>query len=269
MTEELPDHETSVQSAGGPIDTADPAPQAIAEAGLFPMLQSLARIVTIALFILTFIVQPFRIPSASMERTLLVGDFLLVNKQVYGPTSAWHGLLPYGKIRRGEIVVFHYPVDPSLYLVKRVIGLPGDSLRLIGGTVYVNGSPLHEPYAVFRQTRADNYRDNFPQMSEADPAVETRWWIQMRSLVKGGELTVPPGSYFVMGDNRNDSQDSRYWGFVQRAAIVGEPLLIYLSLREPDMEAPQHPGTPAVNTVPEPLPLLDKVRWMRTLQVVR
>ncbi len=165
------------------------------------MLQSLARIITIALFILTFIVQPFRIPSASMERTLLVGDFLLVNKQVYGPPGLWPHPLPYRNIQRGEIIVFYYPVDPSLHLVKRVVGLPGDRLHLVNGRVFVNGVALHEPYAVYRPTRADNYRDNFPQMEEADPAIETRWWIQMRSLVQDGELTVPPGDYFVMGDN--------------------------------------------------------------------
>jgi len=258
--------ETTVQQAAPPIDTTDIPHRAhyAPDAGVLHMLQSLARIVTIALFILTFIVQPFRIPSASMERTLLVGDFLLVNKQVYGPAGIWSHLLPYRNMQRGEIIVFHYPVDPSTYLVKRVIGLPGDRLRLIGGRVFVNGVALHEPYAVFRPSRADNYRDNFPQMEDADPAIETRWWIQMRSLVQDGELTVPPGDYFVMGDNRNDSQDSRYWGFVPRANIVGEPLLIYLSLHEPDADEP-------LPQAPESFPnsLMDKLRWGRTLQVVR
>lgn len=225
------------------------------------MLQSLARIITIALFILTFIVQPFRIPSASMERTLLVGDFLLVDKLVYGPPGPWSHLLPYRNIQRGEIVVFYYPVDPSQHVVKRVIGLPGDRLHLASGRVFVNGVALREPYAVYRPARADNYRDNFPQMEEADPAIETRWWIQMRSLVQDGELTVPPGDYFVMGDNRNDSQDSRYWGFVPRAAVEGEPLLVYLSLREPDMEEPL-PNLPAPASQ-------NRLRWERTLHIIR
>jgi len=227
------------------------------------MLQSLARIVTIALFFLTFIAQPFRIPSASMERTLLVGDFLLVNKQIYGPAGIWPHLLPYRNPQRGDIIVFHYPVDPNTYLVKRVIGMPGDHLRLIGGRVFINGVALGEPYAVYRPSRPDNYRDNFPQMDEADPAIEARWWIQMRSLVQNGELTVPPGSYFAMGDNRNDSEDSRYWGFVPRENIVGEPLLIYLSLREPDTED-SLPRLPATTSDP-----LNKLRWERTLHVVR
>jgi len=252
-----------VQETTPPIDTTD-LPRRAPDAGVLHMLQSLARIVTIALFFLTFIAQPFRIPSASMERTLLVGDFLLVNKQVYSPAGIWSHLLPYRNMQRGEIIVFHYPVDPATYLVKRVIGLPGDHLRLSGGRVFVNGVALREPYAIFRPSRADNYRDNFPQMEDADPAIETRWWIQMRSLVQNDELTVPPGDYFVMGDNRNDSQDSRYWGFVPRANIVGEPLLIYLSLHEPDTDEP-------LPQAPESFPnsLMDKLRWGRTLQVVR
>ncbi len=257
--------ETIVQQAGPPIDVTD-LPQRQHEAGLLPMLQSLARIVAIALFILTFIVQPFRIPSASMERTLLVGDFLLVNKQIYGPPGIWSHLLPYRNIQRSEIVVFYYPVDSSLHLVKRVVGLPGDHLRLIGGRVFVNGVALREPYAIYSPSHADNYRDNFPQMEDADPAIETRWWIQMRSLVQNGELTVPPGDYFVMGDNRNDSQDSRYWGFVPRAAIEGEPLLVYLSLREPDTEDPLAP-VPSIPAAPESP--LNKLRWERILHVIR
>lgn len=254
-----------IQQAAPSIDVAD-TPRHRNDAGVLAMLQSLARIITIALFFLTFIAQPFRIPSASMQNTLLVGDFLLVNKQVYGPASIWSHLLPYRDIQRGEIIVFHYPVDPSLHVVKRVIGIPGDHLHLTGGHVFVNGVALHEPYAIYRPSHADNFRDNFPQMEDADPAIETRWWIQMRSLVQDGELTVPPGEYFVMGDNRNDSQDSRYWGFVPRAAIVGEPLLIYLSLREPDTEEPlpQAPTPPAA-----PASFLNKARWERTLQVIR
>jgi signal peptidase I len=254
--------DTVIQQAAPPIDVSD-APRHLHDTGILAMLQSLARIITIALFFLTFIAQPFRIPSASMERTLLVGDFLLVNKQVYGAPGIWSHLLPYRNIQRGEIIVFHYPVDPSVHVVKRVIGLPGDRFHLANGRVFVNGVALHEPYAIYSASRADNYRDNFPQMEDADPAIETRWWIQMRSLVQDGELTVPPGDYFVMGDNRNDSQDSRYWGFVPRANIVGEPLLIYLSLREPDAEEP----LPQIPTAPESF--LNKARWERTLRIIR
>jgi signal peptidase I len=258
--------ETSIEQAAPPIDVKDsPCAVPTNDSGVLSMLQSLARIVTIALFLLTFIVQPFRIPSASMERTLLVGDFLLVNKQIYGPPGFWSSLLPYRNIQRGEIIVFHFPSDPATHLVKRVVAIPGDRIRLHNGRVFINGVSQQEPYAIFRPSWPDNYRDNFPQMDEADPAIKTRWWIQMRSLVRDGELTVPPGNYFAMGDNRNDSEDSRYWGFVPRENIVGEPLLIYLSLREPDTEETL-PHLPAP-TAPESL--LDKARWSRILHVIR
>ena len=254
--------DTSIATEDQPIDTTERIHYA-GEPGVLSMLQSLGTIITVALFILTFIVQPFRIPSASMQPALMVGDFLLVNKQVYGPPGQWGWLLPYSDMRRGEIAVFHYPVDPAMHLVKRVIGLPGDRLRLGNGRVYINGAPLKEPYTFYQPSRPDYYRDNFPQMEEADPAIETRWWIQMRSLVQNGELTVPPGSYFVMGDNRNDSDDSRYWGFVPRSAVVGEPLLIYLSLRDSDAETPL-PKASGQSSSP-----LQRWRWDRVLKVVR
>ena len=203
----------------------------------------------VALFIITFTVQPFRIPSASMEPTLLVGDFLLVDKQI--STSHFPAFAPASLIHRGDLIVFHYPVDPSLHLVKRVIGLPGDQLRLRDGHVLIDGRALGEPYAVFRPSAPDSYRDDFPRLDRADPAVDSRWWIQMHSLVANGELTIPPDSYFVLGDNRNNSEDSRYWGLVPRAAIVGKPFLIYLSLSEPG-------GS-----------LLHFARWERTLRIVR
>jgi signal peptidase I len=201
--------------------------------GLLPAFQSIVNLIVVALFIITFTVQPFRIPSASMEPTLLVGDFLLVEKQV-GFEVASHWFPPAGEIHRGDVVIFHFPVDASLHLVKRVIGLPGDHLRMRDGHVYIDGIALHEPYAVYRSVAPDSYRDEFPMLVNADPGVDSRWWIQMHTLVAHGELTVPPDSYFVLGDNRNDSEDSRYWGLVPRAAIVGKPLLVYFSLNEPD-----------------------------------
>ena len=194
--------------------------------------QSLLYVIVVALFLITFTVQPFRIPSESMEPTLLVGDFLLVNKQVTSDATAASpgGILPASQIRRGELIVFHYPLDPSMHLVKRVIGLPGDHLRLREGRVFIDGHPLIEPYAVYRPAGNDSWRDDFPRTSSTDPGVDSQWWIRMHSLVAHGELTIPPGSYFVLGDNRNDSEDSRYWGLVPRAAIVGTPFLIYFSL---------------------------------------
>jgi signal peptidase I len=197
-------------------------------------LASLLRTVVVALFLLTFVVQPFLIPSESMEHTLLVGDFLLVNKQVYAPAagiSRW--LLPYREVTRGDIVVFHFPQDTERFLVKRVVGIPGDRLRIDDGRVMVNGLILDEPYAAFEPAASNPFRDNFPAKVYTDPAVDPAWWRQMQSLTHDGELVVPAGEYFVLGDNRNHSNDSRLWGFVPRAEIVARPMVIYFSLSRP------------------------------------
>jgi signal peptidase I len=195
-------------------------------------LASLLGTVVVALFLLTFVVQPYLIPSESMEHTLLVGDFLLVNKQVYSPSgslSRW--LLPYREVERGDIIVFHHPQHP--YLVKRVVGLPGDRLRIEDGRVTVNGASLDEPYAAFEPAAPNPFRDDFPADVYSDPEVDPGWWRQMRALTHAGELVVPQGEYFVLGDNRNHSDDSRFWGFVPRRAIVARPLVIYFSLKRP------------------------------------
>jgi len=189
------------------------------------------EIIVFAVFIVTFIVQPFRIPSGSMEPTLKVGDFLLVDKQSYGPAGVLDRLLlPPARVSRGDLVVFHYPVNPGLHLVKRVVGMPGDRIRMRGGLVLVNGRVLEEPYAFYSPSRPNGFRDDFPSLLEADPNVDLRWWIRLRGSMKDGEVTVPENQYFVLGDNRNDSEDSRYWGFVPRSAIVGRPLLVYFTL---------------------------------------
>jgi signal peptidase I len=193
---------------------------------------SLLQTVVVALFLLTFVLQPYLIPSVSMERTLLVGDFLLVNKQVYAPAGDWNRwLLPYRDVVRGDIIVFHHPRHP--YLVKRVVGMPGDRLRMEDGRVTVNGQALDEPYAAFEPAAYEPFRDEFPADVYSDPLVDRAWWKQMRNLTHNGELTVPAGEYFVLGDNRNHSDDSRFWGFVPREAIVARPLVIYFSLRRP------------------------------------
>jgi signal peptidase I len=195
-------------------------------------LASLLRTIVVALFVLTFLLQPFLIPSESMERTLLVGDFLLFNKQAYGPSGRlgrW--ILPYRDVQRGDIVVFHHSEPPLL--VKRVVGLPGDALRIEQGRVLVNGAPLAEPYASFEPAPPNEFRDNFPARMYTDPDVDPEWWRLMQSLTRNGELIVPPGEYFVLGDNRNHSLDSRFWGFVPRQAIVARPIFIYFSLARP------------------------------------
>ena len=277
-SEPLPE-DTALPNSAPQIDEEPAANLAVPSAvvkhqshGLLQACQSLVNIIVVALFIITFTVQPFRIPSASMEPTLLVGDFLLVNKQV-GPEVPPHIYPSTSVIRRGDLIVFHYPVDSSLHLVKRVIGLPGDRVRLHDGRAYIDGQALSEPYVVFRPSMPDGYRDEFPRMVSADPGVDSRWWIEMHSLVSNGELTVPPDSYFVLGDNRNDSEDSRYWGFVPRGAIVGKPFLVYFSLNEPS-DAPGQtsaaalPGTETVQRAGPANSLASFARWDRALHII-
>lgn len=231
-------------------------------------IRSLLSMVVVALFILTFVIQPFRIPSESMEHTLLVGDFLLVNKQIYAPAGLLGRLLPYREPKRGDVVVFRFPLDPDDYVVKRVIGVPGDRIHLEHGVVYRNGLALIEPYAVFEPAYRDNYRDNFPSGTYTDPGVDTRWWNALRADVHDGDVQVPPGDYFVMGDNRNHSRDSRYWGFVPRAAILGRPFVIYFSLREPS--ATDMPTLPDDKVENDPVDgIVDFARWDRMFRIVR
>ncbi|HUA92194.1 MAG TPA: signal peptidase I [Terracidiphilus sp.] len=231
-------------------------------------LASLLRTIVIALFLLTFVLQPLLIPSESMERTLLVGDFLLFNKQVYAPSSSlsrW--LMPYRPVERGDIIVFHHPKPPLL--VKRVIGLPGDHLRIDDGRVIVNGVPLDEPYAAFEPAPPNDFRDNFPAKVYTDPQVDPDWWRQMQSLTRNGELVVPRGEYFVLGDNRNHSSDSRYWGFVPLQAIVARPLVIYFSLTRPSSTDVQQAADDRLGHERElAVRLAGFARWRRIFQVV-
>ncbi len=155
-------------------------------------LASLLQTVVVALFLLTFLLEPYLIPSESMEHTLLVGDFLLVNKQVYAhPDKLSQWLLPYRDVARGDIVVFHHPHPP--FLVKRVVGIPGDRLRIEDGRVMVNGVVQDEPYAAFEPAASNPFRDEFPARVYTDPEVDPLWWRQMQSLTHNGELVVPPG----------------------------------------------------------------------------
>jgi signal peptidase I len=212
--------------------------------GVLGAIKPLLEIVVVALFVVMFLVQPIRIPSESMVPTLLVGDLLLVDKQSFAPSGRLDRLvLPPAQVGRGDLVVFHDPVEESAagggdaekaFLVKRVVGMPGDRLRLREGRVLLEGTPLAEPYAFYAPSRPNSFRDDFPSLREADPNVEPGWWIELRRTIAAGELTVPAGKYFVLGDNRNDSEDSRYWGFVRRDEIVGRPLLVYFSQRAPE-----------------------------------
>ncbi len=238
-------------------------------ADLSGSLQSLLGTVVIAVFVITFIVQAFQIPSPSMENTLLVGDYLLVNKLCYGGGSMGDYFMPYRRVRRGDIVVFHYPLDPAQHFVKRVIGIPGDRVRLVNKQVFVNGTLLKEPYAHFTRPADDLFRDNFPRLDVlSGPTPE--WWVQLRKLVEDGQLIVPEGHYFVMGDNRDNSYDSRYWGFVPQANIIGRPLVIYWSVQaaEGDATAPSSVSDKLYHFAYVVTHVFQVTRWNRTLRLV-
>jgi signal peptidase I len=228
--------------------------------------QTFFTVVIFSIFVITFVVQAFQIPSGSMENTLLVGDFLLVDKLHFAGEPGLGHLLPYGTIKRGDIVVFYYPVDASQFLVKRVIGMPGDHIRLHDKAVYVNGEPLNESYVIHKQWMPDGYRDNFPNQQGYSRDIDRRWRYELANHVTDGELVVPADQYFVMGDNRDNSLDSRYWGFVPRANIVGRPLVIYLSVKGSE---PGRANDKLIHSGPTLAHLLELARWDRVFRLVR
>jgi signal peptidase I len=208
-----------------------------------------------------------------MEHTLLVGDFLLVNKQIYAPAgkpgSLLRWIMPYRDVARGDVVVFHFPQDPKRFLVKRVVGIPGDRLRIEDGRVLVNGVSLDEPYAAFEPAAANPFRDNFPAHIYTDPSVDPGWWRQLQSLTRDGELVVPPGKYFMLGDNRNHSYDSRSWGLVPSQAIVARPLVIYFSVSRPSSTDVQVADDRLGHDRELSARLAGFARWKRIFRVIR
>jgi signal peptidase I len=156
-------------------------------------LQSLMTTVVIAVFVITFIIQAFQIPSESMENTLLIGDYLLVDKLRYGGGGFLDHILPYRAVHRGDIVVFHYPIHPNEHFVKRVVGVPGDRIRLVNRKVFVNGTRLAESYVRYSSPAHDVFRDEFPRLDIPVAGLEGEWWLQMRKLVEDGELIIPEG----------------------------------------------------------------------------
>jgi signal peptidase I len=218
----LSDQKTTVAEAAPPQPAAkaEPPRGAIAE---------WAITILLLLFGTTTLVQAFVIPTGSMEDTLLIGDHLLVDKLAYAPEgSVSKYILPYEQPKDGDIIVFRYPVDISQTFVKRVIGSPGDHLKIISQQIYRNGVKLNEPYVYHKNPYPDSFRDNFPS-SEPNLMLLDRGQEMLANHVVNGEIVVPPGSFFAMGDNRDNSLDSRYWGFVPRENIIGKPLIIYWS----------------------------------------
>ena len=237
-------------------------------------LSSLAAVLVTGLFIITFVVQAFEIPSSSMENTLLIGDHVFVNRIQFAPRSKWVGkLLPYRDVRRGDIVVFLSPETQGLYVVKRIIGVPGDRIHLRNGVVYRNGQALTEPYLdTDRDTQADVYRMNFPAIPPPpdDPNIWPNWAEELPSHIQGDDVVVPPDHYFAMGDHRGVSLDSRYWGFIPRENIIGRPMFIYWSFETPEGQYLKTDWSDRLLFMGKVvLHFFDETRWKRTLQVVK
>ena len=240
--------------------------------------ESLVVTVILALFGTTFVLQAFKIPTGSMENTLLVGDHLIVNKFAFADAGGWWAhLLPYRTIERDDVVVFKFPYpdsqsqEPGEHLVKRVIGIPGDRIKLVNRQVFVNGKPVDEPFTNYGDPpSAPQACDDFPpQDGVVIPGSTDRWLEEMPSLVRNGELVVPEGEYFVMGDNRESSWDSRFWGFVPRSMISGRPLFIYWSYETPRGEYLQNSLTDRISqTFSTVIHFFTKTRWRRTLRFV-
>jgi len=222
--------------------------------------------ILILLFGTTTLVQAFIVPTPSMDTTVIVGDHLLVDKLSYAPEgSVSRYLLPYTAPKRGDIIVFRYPMDISQNYVKRVMGVPGDHIHLVNKVVYLNGKPLlNEPYAQHIFPNPDPYRDNFP--TEPDGPVYDRAKQMLADHVQNGELVVPADSYFAMGDNRDNSLDSRYWGFVPRENIIGKPLLIFWSYDAPTADLVGYSADHFIDLAKN---FFFKTRWERELKLVR
>ena len=194
----------------------------------------MATVLVVGLFIITLNVQAFEIPSSSMENTLLVGDHLFVDRVTLAPKTKWMPLIPYDTLHRGDIVVFFSPDTPDMHLVKRVIGLPGDRIHLQNGNVYRNDQKLNESYVIHSVGNYDPFRDEFPSISPPPGHdIWSDWELTMSGHVENGDVVVPPNTFFAMGDNRDVSRDSRYFGFVPFANVVGRPAIIYWSFETP------------------------------------
>jgi signal peptidase I len=236
-------------------------------------LASIAELFVIVLFIMTFILQNFEIPSGSMEDTLLIGDHVFVNREQFAPPTRWMGpLMPYRDIHRADIVVFLSPEEPGLFIVKRVVGVPGDRIHLRDGAVYRNGEKLVEPYAQHKAANYDPYRDNFPAVPPSEEAGVTSqdWQLTLPSYVDGSDIVVPPDSYFAMGDNRDNSKDSRYWGFIPRKNVIGRPLFIYWSFITPPYQYQLRGVGDRLGFLAHTIiHFFDETRWSRTLKVIQ
>jgi signal peptidase I len=261
MKSVTPDQENTVIAEAQAPQPAPPPPQ--------PQRGFIAEwtvTIILLLFGTTSLVQAFVIPTGSMEDTLRIGDHLLVDKLAYSPPGAVSRfLIPYRDVHRGDIIVFRYPIDPAQTFVKRAIGVPGDRIRLVNKQLVLNGHPVREPYVYHKTEYIDSYRDNFP--SEPNTRIPESAIDMLTHHVKNGEVVVPPGYVFAMGDNRDSSLDSRYWGFVPRENIIGKPVVIYWSYDAPTDEL-SDPGMSVSHILDMVTHFPTKTRWSRTFNLI-
>ena len=247
----------------------------------FEAVASICSVLVVGLFILTFLAQNFVIPSGSMENTLLVGDHLVVDRITLAPESKWMPLVHYREPKRGDIVVFIKPVPDDvdgkpeyLFLVKRLIGVPGDHIHLRDGIVFINGLAQSQPkdgMDIPANPSEKVFLDEFPTIPPAeDPSATEEWAVEAPSHFVGGDLVVPPGKYFMMGDDRHNSLDSRYWGFVPRENIVGRPMINYWSFKSSEDQLEQTGfGANLAWMGHVALHFFSDTRWKRTFHIVR
>ena len=249
-----------------------PSVQSPVEETPLEFVASICGVLVFGLFILTFVFQNFVIPSGSMLKTLLIGDHVLVDRITLAPRTAWAPMVHYRDVHRGDIVVFYKPGQPDMFLVKRVVGVPGDRLHLRNGVVFLNGKAQNEP-----QTEKTNdliyspYRDDFPAVRPSeDYGVTATWAAELPTHIHGEDLVVPAGDYFCMGDNRPYSLDSRFWGFVPRENIVGRPLFVYWSFITDEDQINKTGVRDQVAWLGHiVLHFFDQTRWSRTFHRVR
>jgi signal peptidase I len=203
------------------------------------------------------------VPTGSMENTVMPGDHLIVDSIAYAPPDRLMGrLLPYQQVKRGDIIVFRYPLDIRQNYVKRVIGMPGDRIRIVDKTVWLNGHPIQEPYKILIDGQRSDYLNNFPR--RPDIRIYPRGLVMLQDHVRGGELIVPEGYYFAMGDNRDNSEDSRFWGLVPRENIWGKPVLVFWSF-----EATTEEFNNRTYWFDAALHFFSRTRWDHTMRLVR